>query len=303
VLVANARPREVERILACLAIAGGISGFVAAAGGADQSLVAGGLIATNRAQAGFAQPNVLGFFLAMAIPAAVVLTLRGRPAVRALMLVMVAGALWGLMLSLSRTSLIGTAVGLGVLMLLPPFRRVAAVGVAALAIFALASFQALQESEQVSVVAQRVATLGQSNVVEADPRLKIYETTPSIVADSPLLGAGAGNYSIAAKRYGVLGENDQPFDHAHNVPLTFAAELGIPGLLVFLWLAVSLAGLVKRAIAVRGDPRVGAPALAVAAALLGTVVTSMGDYPPRTNAIAATFLVLAGALFSLVRRA
>jgi O-antigen ligase len=176
----------------------------------------------------------------------------------------------------------------------------AAVGVAALAIFALANFQALEHSQQVSVVAQRVATLGESSVVEADPRLKIYETTPSIVADSPLLGTGAGNYSFAAKRYGVLDENDQPFDHAHDVPLTFAAELGIPGLLIFVWLAVSLARLVGRAIAGRRD--FGAPALAVAAGLLGTVLTSMGDYPPRTNAIAATFLILVGALAALVRR-
>jgi O-antigen ligase len=290
----------VERVLACLAIAGGSAGFVAAAGGADQSLVAGGLIATNRAQAGFAQPNVLGFFLVMAIPAAAVLTLRGRPIVRAFMALMVIGALWGVMLSLSRTSLVGTALALGLLMLLPPFRRMAAVGVAALAIFALANFQALEHSQQVSVVAQRVATLGESSVVEADPRLKIYETTPSIVADSPLFGTGAGNYSFAAKRYGVLDENDQPFDHAHDVPLTFAAELGIPGLLIFVWLAVSLARLVGRAIAGRRD--FGAPALAVAAGLLGTVLTSMGDYPPRTNAIAATFLILVGALAALVRR-
>jgi diketogulonate reductase-like aldo/keto reductase len=58
--------------------------------------------------------------------------------------------------------------------------------------------------------------------------------------------------------------------------------------------------LVGRAIAGRRD--FGAPALAVAAGLLGTVLTSMGDYPPRTNAIAATFLILVGALAALVRR-
>jgi O-antigen ligase len=301
VLVAGAAPHDLERIMVCLALAGGIAGFVAATSAANQSLQAGGLIATGRAQAGFAQPNVLGFFLVLAIPAAVALSIRGRPVMRAVMALMAVGALWGLMLSLSRTSLVGTALGLALLTLIPSFRRVAAVAIAALAIFALANFKALQESQQVAVVTKRLATLGQSQVVQSDPRLKIYAKTPAIIADHPLFGVGAGNYSVAAKRYGVLDPEHQPFDHAHNVPLTFAAELGIPGLLVFLWFAVALARLAVRAIRARGDPARGPLMLAVCAAMIGSVVISTGDYPPRTNAIAATFIILVGVLWGLVR--
>jgi putative inorganic carbon (hco3(-)) transporter len=303
VLVANAGRRDLERVLGCLAIAGGVAGLVAAAGGADQSLEAGGLIATGRAQAGFAQPNVLGFFLVMAIPAAVALSIRGRGIVRVVMAVMAAGALWGLMLSLSRTSLVGTALGLGLLLFVPAFRRVALVAIAALAVFALANFQAIQESQQVSVVTKRLATLGQAQIVESDPRLKIWETTPSIIADHPILGVGAGNFSIAARHYDVLDLENQPFDHAHDVPLTIAAELGLPGLLVFAWFAVLLARLVGRAVSARGDPALGPLLLAVAAAMVGSAVTSAGDYPPRTNVIAATFIVLVGVLWGLLRQA
>ncbi len=301
VAVANAGPADIERLLGCLAVAGGVAGFVAVAGGADQQLVQGGLIAINRAQAGFAQPNVLGFFLVMAIPAAVALGIRGGRRARAFMALMAIGAVWGLMLSLSRTSLVGTAVGLGVLLLLPEFRRLAAVGIAVLSLFALANFEALQESQQVSVVTERVATLGRSDVVGSDPRLEIYATTPSIVADSPIVGVGAGNYSVAAQRYDLLDENERPFDHAHNVPLTIAAELGLVGLLVFAWFVAAVAGLVFRALRARSDPATGALLLAVSAALLGSLVTSMGDYPPRTNVIAATFVVLVGAMAALVR--
>jgi O-antigen ligase len=301
VLVAAAPAPDIERIMVCLAVAGGIAGLVAIAGGADQSLQEGGAIATGRAQAGFAQPNVLGFFLVLAIPAAVALSLRGRAVVRAFMAAMAIAALVGLMLTLSRTSLVGTAVGFAVLTLVPEFRRVAAVAIAALAVFVLVNFQSLQESQQVAVVTHRLATLGQSQAVGSDPRLKIYEKTPAMIADHPVFGVGAGNYSVAARRYGILDPEHQPYDHAHNVALTFAAELGLPGLLVFLWFVLALGRLVVRAIRARGDPARGPLLVAIAAGMIGSVATSLGDYPPRTNAIAATFIVLVGALWGLLR--
>jgi O-antigen ligase len=303
VLVANSDEREITRLMYCVAIAGGIAGFVAVAGGSNQSLVEGGLIATNRAQASFAQPNVLGFFLVLAIPAAVVLAVRGRGMTRAFMALMAAGAVWGLMLSLSRTSLIGTFLGLGILLLWPDFRRWAAVGLAALALFALFNVQALEQSQQISVVTQRLATLGRTTTVESDPRLEMWKTTPKIIAANPLLGVGAGNYSVAAKRYALLDQNDMPFDHAHDVPLTIGAELGIPGLVVLAWFVVALGAMVLRAIEARGDPVRGALLLALAATMVGVAPISLADYPPRTNAIAATFILEVGALAALLRHA
>jgi O-antigen ligase len=171
---------------------------------------------------------------------------------------------------------------------------------AALAVFALVNLQALQESQQLSVVTERVASLGRAQVVRSDYRYEIYRTTPSIIESHPWLGVGAGNYSVAAKRYALLDQNDLPFDHAHNVPLTVAAELGVVGLLAFLWLAVALARLVVRAVRARGDPRHGHLVLGLAATMAGVAVISLGDYPPRTNAIAATFVVLIGALAALL---
>jgi len=303
VLVANAGERDITRLIACIAIAGGITGLVAVAGGTNQSLVAGGLIATNRAQASFAQPNVLGFFLVLSIPAAVVLAMQGRGLARAFMALMALGAIWGLMLSLSRTSLIGTFLAFAVLLLWPEFRRWAVVGLAALSIFALFNVQALERSQQISVVAERLATLGRESTVQADPRLAMWKTTPRIIAAHPLLGVGAGNYSVAAERYALLDQNDLPFDHAHDVPLTIGAELGLPGLAVLAWFVVALGALVMRAISLRGDPLRGALLLALAATMVGVIPISLADYPPRTNAIAATFIVQVGALVALLRHA
>jgi O-antigen ligase len=287
-------------VLACLAIGGGVAGFVAVAGGTDQSLIGSGTVATNRAQAGFTQPNVLAFFLVMAIPAAVALTAGRSLAGRVFYLVLAGGAVWGLMLTLSRTGLVGTAAALLVLVLWPGFRRVAVVALAALLVFSMFNLDSITESRQASVVGERLATLGRSQDVQRDPRWLIYERTPAMIADHPLFGIGAANYSLVAERYGIRDQGD-PFDHAHNVPLTIAAELGLVGLAALVWVVIALGRDVWTLVRQRGDPRFGVIGLGVAASLIAMLGPSLGDYPPRTNAIAATFFVLVGLAAALAR--
>jgi O-antigen ligase/polysaccharide polymerase Wzy-like membrane protein len=300
ILVANAEPEDLRGVLACLAIGGGIAGFVAVAGGTDQSLIGSGAVATNRAQAGFTQPNVLAFFLVTAIPVAVALSAGRTLGWRLFYLALAGGAVWGLMLTLSRTGLVGTAVALCVLVLWPGFRRVAVVALAALLVFSMFNLDSITESRQASVVGERIATLGRSQTVERDPRWLIYERTPTLIADHPLFGVGAGNFSLVAERYGIRDQGD-PFDHAHNVPLTIAAELGLVGLALLVWMVFAVGRDAWTLIRQRGDPRLGVLGLGVAASLAAIVVPSLGDYPPRTNAIAATFFVLVGAAAALAR--
>jgi O-antigen ligase len=301
--VSQASPADIRRILIALALAGGVVGAIAVANGGNQSLVAGGQIATNRAQGSFEQPNVLGFFLVMAVPAAVVMAMRGAWWIRIPMVLCAAAGLAGLMLSLSRTSLVGTILGLSLLCLWPPFRRLALLGLTALLLFSLLNMEALQQSQQVSVVAGRLGTLTRSNAVSDDPRYAIYRTAPEIIVRNPWLGVGAGNFSLASRPYGLYDQDGVPYDHAHNIALTVGAELGLAGLLVLLWIGVSVTRLTVRAIGSRGDPDTGPLGLAVAAAMVGVLMTNLGDYPPRTNVIAATFLVLVGILVALDRRA
>jgi len=106
-----------------------------------------------------------------------------------------------------------------------------------------------------------------------------------------------------AERNALLDQNGLPFDHAHDVPLTIGAELGLPGLAVLAWFLVALGGLVLRAISLRGDPVRGALLLALAATMVGVIPIALADYPPRTNAIAATFIIEGGALVALLRHA
>jgi O-antigen ligase len=300
-LVADSSPADLWRILRCLAIAGGLVGLVAIATRGNQTLDAGGAVATNRAQGAFAQPNVLGFFLVMAIPACLVLSSRGRPLARVAMLVLAGCAFWGLLLTLSRTSLIGAGLSLALLLVWPPFRRAAAVGLAVLIVFSLVNFKAIESSREVSVVSQRLATLGQSSAVGTDPRTRIWRTGAALFGAHPLLGVGEANFAVASQATNLRDEIGTPFDHAHDVPLTFAAELGVPGLLAFGWLAIAAGALVLGGLRRRGDPRLDLLALGPAAAIAGMLVPSLGDYPPRTNAIAGTFLVLVGVLAAVER--
>lgn len=85
-------------------------------------------------------------------------------------------------------------------------------------------------------------------VAEADPegsaaqRFEIDKIAWRIFADHPLIGVGIGCYDEANKRYSPgLGKRD-----AHNTYLSLGAELGLPGLLLWLGLVGSVLLQVKR---------------------------------------------------------
>jgi O-antigen ligase len=55
----------------------------------------------------------------------------------------------------------------------------------------------------------------------------------AVIRGAPLTGVGLGDYLAAAQRL------DADAARVHNVPLLVAAELGLPGLLLWLWLMVA----------------------------------------------------------------
>lgn len=300
IFVASLDRGRLEVVMTCIALAGGIVGLMAILGTGEQQLHADGAVATGRAQASFAQPNVLGFFLALTIPVAVVMSARGSVLKAGVMLGCATAATVGLMLSLSRTSIVGTLLALAILLVWPPFRRAAAVGIAGLSLFALLSLDTLARSTQLQLVGERLGTLRDRGVAREDSRWEMWTSTPEIVTDHLLLGVGQGNYASASKNYGILDPDGLPFDHAHNVPLTIAAETGLLGLSAFAACVFFLVMAARRALSARSDPA-WPLALAIVAALAATVVTGLGDYPPRANVIMATIMIEAGALVACAR--
>ncbi|SHK02481.1 O-antigen ligase [Desulfatibacillum alkenivorans DSM 16219] len=76
-------------------------------------------------------------------------------------------------------------------------------------------------------------------------RLDIWANTLAMIKEHPLLGVGMGShkvlypiYSRRAKVEGVFSEESQ-LSNVHNDYLQIAAELGLPGLAMALWLGVS----------------------------------------------------------------
>ena len=183
---------------------------------------------------------------------------------------------------------------------LPPLGRRRAGGAGAVRLFNL---QALEQSQQISVVTQRLATLGRTTTVESDPRLEITKTTAEDHRREPaarrrrreLLGGGQAVRAARPGRHAVRPRPRRAVDDRRRardpgprrarVVRRRARRDGAPG--------------------DRGarDPVRGALLLALAATMVGVVPISLADYPPRTNAIAATFILEVGALAALLRHA
>lgn len=300
-LVASGSREDILRVLGCIALTGGVVGVIAATGTSDQTLVAGGTIATNRAEGTFAHPNVLAFCVILAAPVALALALEARLLVLKIVFA-IAGALAlaGLMLSLSRSGLVGGGVSLAVMLAWPRFRRYAFGLIILVAVFATFNLSSLQDSTELSLVGKRIGTLQSSAVGGHDPRFEIWRETPNIIIAHPYLGVGEGNFSKISPQYGLRDVGGEPYDHAHDLGLTIAAETGLIGLFVFggFLVSVTRAGIS----ALRGrHPDTFPAALAVVAALTGLFVTSLGEYPPRTNVIMALILLEVGALVGLSR--
>ena len=273
----------------------------------DQELVAGGELAVNRATASFEHPNLLAFFLVMAIPPGLALAATSRGALRGLMVVSAGLAVAALLLTLSREGIIGASVAFTVMLAWPAFRRLGFALLGLVAVVVALNATPLSQAREVSVVgrelnivAQRLGTLTQPEVVRSNPRLSIYRRAPAMLADYPVLGVGAGNFPLVSPRYGMTDIGRVAYDHPHNVFLTIAIEIGLVGLVLFVGFVLAIG---RAALTVTRD-RVGELdplALSLAAALERLLVVSLTDYPLRANFVMATFMVEVGALFALHR--
>ncbi len=94
----------------------------------------------------------------------------------------------------------------------------------------------------------------------------LWRKTLEMAARQPLAGVGAGNFPVEFPRHERL---TTPKPHAHNDALQVLAELGVPGLLLFLGLLASLALWLARGLAGPAD----AGRFALLAGLAGLLVT------------------------------
>jgi putative inorganic carbon (hco3(-)) transporter len=186
----------------------------------------------------FWDPSIYGRFLVVAILACLVLVLARAPARLALAAAAAIALTWvGLVLSFSQSSFVALAVCVLVAAGFAWQRRVV-LGLGALAaVVAAAGFAAPQVRAELRDDLDR-ATSGRAGLVWNGAR---------IAAENPVSGVGLGGFVRAyADLTGLPGEQPR-IAASHNTPITVAAELGLPGLVLLLWLvgaalAVTLRG-------------------------------------------------------------
>jgi O-antigen ligase len=299
-LVSTASFRQVKMIFYCIATAGALLAVESIASGTHETVVNGGAAATGRAQGSFTHPAQLAFWLVLAIPPSLILGLVGRPSLRPAMLVASALSIAGLLLTLTRGAIVGFAGSMAMLMFSSRFRRFALALALIGAVYTAVNLGAISRSKELSVVTTRLGTIAQG-AQTGGKRVEIWKTTPRIIADHPLLGVGAGNFSKVSLAYG-LSEGGQPFEHAHDLGLTIAAERGLFAFALLIWFLVAVG---RTGISVLRDRQseVFPYALALCAALFGIFIDSFVDYPPGQDAVMGTLMIEVGALIALERHA
>jgi putative inorganic carbon (hco3(-)) transporter len=305
-IVAEGKPETVHTMLLSLAVAAAVVGLKAViAPGGDQppQLLGIGEAAEGRPGGAFDDPNVLATFEALGLPAAVALALGRNMLLRAVGTVSFGLIVAGLSLSLSRGGFLAAAGALAVMLAWRPFRYA---GLAALVVFvafqSAAGGHLFGHIEQTSLVEGRLQSVSYA-AAGGDPRFAIWRTTPEMIAAHPFFGIGANQFPEVSLRYGLFTQDLRgSYQHAHNIPLNIAAELGLVGLTAFLWATFALARvLLGAARRLAGYER--GVAVAIGAAFVGLALQGMVDYTVSSNTIAAVTFVLAGCAVAMWRSA
>lgn len=110
-------------------------------------------------------------------------------------------------------------------------------------------------------------------------RIALWESTLAMIADNPVLGIGWGAYWLVYPQYDFfIQDAATTIFHAHNMYLNIAAEIGIPGLTVFLLI---MCGHIRTAWLMINTVNEGWPAgllLGLISALAGLAVSGFTDF-------------------------
>jgi hypothetical protein len=295
-VVTDGTPETVRTILLALAVSAAVVGLKAALDpGTDQPqrLLGLGEVAEGRPGGSFEDPNILATFEALGLPAAVAFALGRNMLLRVVGTLSFALIVAGLALSLSRGGFLAAAGALVVMLAWRPFRYAALATLAVLLVLQVGSGSLSGEVQQTSVVQGRIESVSYA-AAGGDPRFAIWRATPEIIAEHPFFGIGANQYPVVSPRYGLFAEDlGGSYQHAHNIPLTVAAELGLLGLAAVLWATFALARVLVAAYRRQSGFDRGL-ALAVGAAFTGLALQGMVDYTLSSNTVAAMMFVLAG---------
>lgn len=294
------RPADFRRLVELLVVAGGAacalgfvrSGTVSASAGGENVSGSHGL---------FSEHNQAGAFAAVVVLLAVGALLGARNAWSRLVLGLAGlAAVVQLGLALSRGAYIGCTLGLLVLLATQPTAR-RAFGRLLLPVAALAVGLAVAAPQSpLSIVGQRVGSITSAADNPYDDRPAIWSEAMREFAASPWVGQGPGAYPYVSTR-SVRAAQGIEAEHAHNVLLTVAAELGGLGLVAVVGLTLAVGLALLRAGRAARDPRDAVLVAAVAGALATILGQGLVDVTLRNSYLSTTCWLLVGLAFAADR--
>jgi O-antigen ligase len=134
-----------------------------------------------------------------------------------------------LMLSFTRSAMVGVAAGVGVLLLLRDFRLVGLLPIIAATVIAVSPAQ----------LTDRIYSAFDMTDPTSRDRVAMLQAGAAMVKDHPLTGVGPEMIGSAYPHYRVPTAVQEHNMHLHNVPMQIAAERGLPALGMFIWFVVS----------------------------------------------------------------
>lgn len=235
----------------------------------------------RRVTAWYSYPNAVGLYLAPVLAGYITWMLQKKDwsSIVWKLLVVILG-LGAIIFSITQGAWIGVAAGtfVGLLLTYPKYwKQIFVVGIVGGSL-AIAFVQSVQDEVFFRSASGRV-------------RLTVWQETWAMLKDHPIEGAGLAGYQQALVPYHLDWRKDispyklEIFLYPHNVFLNFWTELGLGGLIVFIWLLVVF---FKIAWQKRAEPLTQ---IAIAA-MMALLVHGLVDAPYFKNDLAVLFWIL-----------
>lgn len=241
-------------------------------------------------------PNELAGVLAYLLPFAggmALRTLHLRSA-RGIILRLLAGLaaimmLLGLILGQSLSAIVGCAVGLCIVVTPRRLWRYTALGGVLLIVVAQIAIMT-HPSGTIALLKTLSPRQGDNSL---NHREVIWLSANAMLADYPLTGTGISNFRFLQGTYPTPGYENVLTPHAHNEILQIGADLGWPGIIVFVgWYGVS--GYLLLMTWKRGDDTLRAVAVSLAGGLISHAIFGLADAIPLWDRFHFIFWTMLG---------
>ncbi len=235
--------------------------------------------------ASFQFPNNFGGYLTVALPIFISFIIRGtaRRKIRISLLVLSALLMVCLVFTQARGAWLGFIVGLFVVSLFSGKKT----------FFITIAFLIILFSFSPAVVKDQVKSFARlSTDTSTDDRVIIWKTGWKMFTDRPVFGHGLGTFMNVFSGYKPKSYSE--IVYAHNCYLQMAAEIGITGLLIFLWFLFALFKSAVFRAARTEDKFLKAALTGITAGILGYLAHSFFDTNLFSLSLAVLFWSMAG---------